>query len=300
MTLACLDPISIRTTPISQAEMARIQRAFADEGFVILKGVIPPAAVAGARETMKRLSDERLARFLVERKITDLHADLPFEKRLIAVAQECAEAVPNFFREELHVPGMHPFLLNPALVDIAERFLGSEVRIYPNYMARPKLPDDQRMLICWHQDAAYTDNFKVTGAAATTDLRTVNLWSPLVPARRANGCMQFIPASHKLGLVPYHQFQDIHLKIDDSALAPVLDHAVDIELDPGDVVMFDNLLFHQGLPNTSDTIRWSVDWRFQDATQPTLRPQHGQLVRSARDPGAAVRDAGDWGRRVFG
>jgi ectoine hydroxylase-related dioxygenase (phytanoyl-CoA dioxygenase family) len=195
---------------------------------------------------------------------------------------------------------MQSFLLAPALLDIAQRFLGDEVRIYPNYMARPKLPDDNRMLICWHQDAAYTDNFKVQGSAKTIDLRTVNLWSPLVPARHANGCMQFIPASHKLGLVPYHQFQDIHLKINDSALNPLLDRAIDIELDPGDVVMFDNLLFHQGLPNVADTIRWSVDWRLQDATQPTLRPQHGQLVRSRSRPHEAVRDAADWAGRTFG
>ena len=41
--------------------------------------------------------------------------------------------------------------------------------------------------------------------------------------------------------------------------------AVSIETDPGDVILFHNLLFHQGLPNRSDTIRWGLDWRHQDA-----------------------------------
>jgi phytanoyl-CoA hydroxylase len=300
MPLACLEPVVVHGTHIEAEALQRIRRSFADEGFVILKGIIPPDAVAGARETLMRLSEERLARFLAERRITDMRSELPFETRLISVAKECAEAVPNFFREELHAPGMFPFLLERRLIDIARSFLGEEIRIYPNYMARPKLPDDERMLICWHQDAAYTDAFKMKGEVVSNLLRTVNLWSPLVPARRANGCMQFIPGSNKLGLVPYHSYHDIHLKIDDSALAPLLHHAVDIELDPGDVVLFDNLIFHQGLPNTSDTIRWSVDWRFQDATQPTLRPQNGHLVSSRRDPSAVVRDEWDWARRVFG
>jgi phytanoyl-CoA hydroxylase len=63
--------------------------------------------------------------------------------------------------------------------------------------------------------------------------------------------------------------------------------------------VFHNLLFHRGLPNVSGTIRWSVDWRFQDATQPTLRPQAGHLVRSAATPAAAIADRAAWSAASF-
>ncbi|HYE06317.1 MAG TPA: phytanoyl-CoA dioxygenase family protein [Planctomycetota bacterium] len=269
-----------------------------EHGFAILRGVLAPEVIAGARDALDRLSSARIARSLADGLIADARADLPFERRLIAIAAQHRDTVPGFFREDLHVPEFFALLAAPALLALGERLLGPEIRIYPNYMARPKLPDDQRMLISWHQDAAYTAGFGVQGAVPADALRTLNVWAPLVPARRANGCMQAIPGSHRLGLVPHAPFQEIHLAIADHALAPHLDRAVDLACDPGDAIVFHNLLFHRGLPNTSDTIRWSVDWRLQDATQPTLRPQRGHLLRS-RDPAAAVTTAAGWAAATF-
>lgn len=45
---------------------------------------------------------------------------------------------------------------------------------------------------------------------------------------------------------------------------------VDIELDPGDNVLFNNLLFHRGQDYHSGMIPWTPDFRYQDAPQPTL------------------------------
>ena len=39
--------------------------------------------------------------------------------------------------------------------------------------------------------------------------------------------------------------------------------AVDVSCEPGDVVVFSNLLFHRGGHNTSKIVRWSLDWRYQ-------------------------------------
>ena len=75
--------------------------------------------------------------------------------------------------------------------------------------------------------------------------------------------------------------------------------AINIELDPGDVVLFHNLLFHRGLPNHSPEIRWSADWRYQDATQPTLRNEHGHVARSLQQPDTAVQSAAQWARLSF-
>ena len=101
-----------------------------------------------------------------------------------------------------------------------------------------------------------------------------------------------------LGLVPFHEIH-IHLEIDDSVLGPLLKDAVNLELDPGDAVLFHNMLFHQGLPNVSNTIRWSADWRLQDSSQPTLRNFNGHTVRSRSHPESAVRSAEEWGRLRF-
>jgi len=283
------------TQTIAAAKLAKIKTTFEEQGYCILKGALPGDVVEGFKRAMMRLSDECLAQSLAEGKIKNLHTDKPFETRFIHVAQECQEAAPPTFRNPLHQPEVFPFLLSPVLLDIAEAFLGGEIRIYPNYMCRPKLPGDERTLIWWHQDAQYTASHKLGNVE---ELRTVNLWSPLLPAHREHGCMQFAPGTHKLGLVPYHQ-KGIHLEIDNDVLKPYIDKAVDVELEPGDVVLFHNMLFHQGLPNVSDRIRWSVDWRFQDATQPTLRPFEGHMARSRKNPKLQVRDTAHWAELKF-
>jgi ectoine hydroxylase-related dioxygenase (phytanoyl-CoA dioxygenase family) len=73
-----------------------------------------------------------------------------------------------------------------------------------------------------------------------------------------------------------------------------LSGAVSIEADPGDLVLFSNALFHSAFPNQSDKIRWSVDWRYQDASKPTHRPQQGHIARSFKDIDLEVQSAEEW------
>jgi ectoine hydroxylase-related dioxygenase (phytanoyl-CoA dioxygenase family) len=126
----------------------------------------------------------------------------------------------------------------------------------------------------------------------------VNVWTPLVPARAANGCMQFVPGTHKLGAVP-HESREYYLEIAHESLDPHVKSAVDVELDPGDVVLFQNLLFHRGQPNHSSEIRWSFDWRYQDAIQSTLRKEEGHIARSSSNPDIAVKNADEWASLTF-
>ena len=57
--------------------------------------------------------------------------------------------------------------------------------------------------------------------------------------------MEFIPGSHKWGVVP-HEKDEYYLRIHDDYIKPVEVDAVRIEILPGDVVIFSNLLFHRG------------------------------------------------------
>ena len=167
-----------------------------------------------------------------------------------------------------------------------EQILGAEIRLYPNYSVRPKFPEWEGTLVWWHQDGGYTKFWDHSEMAVETfdveNLRMLNIWSPLVPAREENGCMQFVPGTHRLGIVP-HVRRQYYLEIVGEEYTALFKKAVSIELDPGDMVLFSNLLFHQGLPNRSKMIRWNLDWRYQDASQPTLRREQGHIARS-RNP----------------
>ena len=72
-----------------------------------------------------------------------------------------------------------------------------------------------------------------------------------------------------------------------------------VELDPGDVVVFHDLLFHRGQPKHSSHVRWNIEFRYQDATQSTLLPEKGHLVRSRAHPERVVRDAAHWAQLKF-
>ena len=101
-----------------------------------------------------------------------------------------------------------------------------------------------------------------------------------------------------MGLVA-HEEREHYLEIIRGVIEPLEARAVPIELDPGDVVLFHNLLFHRGLPNRGAAIRWSLDWRYQDAREPTYREQHGHLARSILRPGEVVTSAAQWARLTF-
>lgn len=277
-----------------QAETLSVQELsenFQRDGYVVVRGFLEPGVVEQARAAMMELVDREAARLLAAGKTASLYAEEPFETRMACLYATCPEAAPKLFRKELHLPGLFPLFFHPRLLDLVETMLGSEIRLYPNYTARPKLPDHVATVVLWHQDGGYT------GGEVET-LRMVNLWTPLVPVNVENGCMQFVPGTHRLGPVP-HEMQEHYLEIRPDILAPYAGQEIAIEMKPGDIVLFHNLLFHRGLPNHAKTIRWSLDWRYQDADQPTLRDEIGHIARSRRHPESAVPSAAEWASLSF-
>lgn len=274
-----------------------LHQQFDEQGYVILWNFLEPEVLREARGALEGLVDRCAEKLVAEGKIQDPMKREPFETRLACLYETCMDAAPKSFRPELHLEGLFGLFFHPLLLDVAEMFLGDEIRLYPNYTVRPKLPDHEATRVLWHQDGGYTEAGGAGGPVET--LRMVNVWTPMVPVREENGCMQFIPGTHKLGVVP-HERRQYYLEIARDHLDVRLGQAVSVEMDPGDVALFHNLLFHQGLPNRSKTVRWSLDWRYQDATQPTMRSTHGHLARSRKDPASAVQSAKQWASLSFG
>jgi phytanoyl-CoA hydroxylase len=270
--------------------------SFEDQGYVILRGFLEASVVESVRAASGTIVDQLAAGLVGDGLLPHPFREEPFETRMIRLYERTMDKAPNQFRENLHLPGMFPLFFHAGLLDLVESILGPEVRLYPNYTVRPKLPEWKGTEVLWHQDGAYTKNYSQD--AAVPDMHMVNVWTPLVPARVENGCMEFVPGTHRLGVVK-HEERQFYLEISRDILAPYLEKAVPIEVDPGDIVVFHNLLFHCGLPNHAKTVRWSVDWRYQDARQPTHRPHKGHLARSRANPGAVVRSAEEWARLTF-
>ena len=270
---------------------AAAQAHFHEHGYFIMRNALTPATLHAAQAAINGLVDHHADQLVAAGKRRDRLENAPFPVRLLQLYAENLGEAPVLFRPQLHLAGLFPLFFDPMLLDVVETILGGEIRLYPNYSVRPKYPDLEATVVLWHQDGGYTEG-------NVADLRMINLWTPFVPARVENGCMQFIPGTHKLGSVP-HERRHSYLEIASEVLDTHRERAINIELDPGDVVLFHNLLFHRGLPNHSRQIRWSADWRYQDATQPTLRKENGHLARSRQHPATAVQSASEWASLSF-
>ena len=283
-------------------KVSQLKQQFDEQGFAIMRQALSPSVVAAAQAELEAMVDDIACGLLAMDHVQKLYENEPFEKRLATLFSFARQLAPKSMRHNLHRRGMYGLFFCPGLLDVVEEILGPEIRLYPNYTVRPKFPDDVKTQVLWHQDAGYTEGQTKTPSRTdqltVNDLRMINIWTAFVPARAENGCMQFIPGTHKLGVIP-HESREHYLEIVESELKPRLKAAVDITTDPGDVVLFNNLLFHQGQPNRSGTIRWSCDWRYQDATQPTLRRENGHLARSGMNPDRVVRSADQWASLHF-
>ena len=276
---------------------------FENDGYVIIPAFFPKHVITAAIKSAEDLVDQFAENLIERRLIPDRYSDQSFDKRLSSLCEAATEDVaPSIFRKELHLPGLFDVFFSPLLLDHISTILGNEIRLYPNYSIRPKLRDHAPTLVLWHQDGGYTHNAHLKAGQVGSHveiLRMVNVWAPLVPATEENGCMQFIPGTHTIGLAQ-HDSKEFYLEIAQEDLDPYKHRAVSIELNPGDIVLFHNMLYHQGLPNHSDHIRWSMDWRYQDATQSTLRNENGHLARSVSRLDEVVRSPDHWAQLNFG
>merc|ERR1711924_155428 len=76
----------------------------------------------------------------------------------------------------------------------------------------------------------------------------------------------------------------------------LLNKHISVESNPGEVVLFNNLLVHRGGINGSKKIRWSFDWRYQDTYKPTLRQLNGH-VSFSKNRCKSIQNAREWAKR---
>jgi len=106
----------------------------------------------------------------------------------------------------------------------------------------------------WHQDYGYwyKNQFMFPD-------QLISVMVALTPANKANGCLQVIKGSHKLGRVN-HGFSGEQVGADmtmvDNALKTM--ELIYSELNPGDALFFHSNLLHRSEANLSDHPRWSI------------------------------------------
>ncbi len=149
----------------------------------------------------------------------------------------------------------------------------------------------------WHQDYGYwyKNQFLFPD-------QLVSVMIALTEANKANGCLQVIRGSHKLGRVN-HGFAGEQVGADmvmvENALK-TMEH-VYVEINPGDALFFHSNILHRSEANTSDKPRWSIISCYNSLSNPaynddsTSWKEPVQIVPDAALMDADVKGASDAG-----
>ena len=189
------------------------------------------------------------------------------------LVQELIEANPDHYQEQLVCPHLpqgatkpmvserHQDFLNLAMEEgvrkILGQILGPDVLLWGSQLFCK--PAAVGMEIPWHQDGAYWP---------IRPLANISAWIAIDRVRRENACLKVIPGSHLSGLKPHQIDSRKNLALDRTVNPEHLnkEEAVDIELDPGDLVFFDVYLMHGSNANTSGERRAGLVYRYMPST----------------------------------
>lgn len=137
------------------------------------------------------------------------------------------------------------------IVNAMEALLDDEVYHYHSKMSikRPRTGGAWS----WHQDYGYW----YQNGCLYPDMASAFI--AIDPNTRANGCMQVLKGSHKLGRVEHGRFGD-QTGADPERVEAAMKNMelVYVEIEPGDTLFFHSNTLHRSDQNTSDTPRWSL------------------------------------------
>ena len=162
------------------------------EGYLLVEDVIDPSVFDRLITEIDAIVDTAAQEAHADGELSELHANLPFAKRLVHIHAQLADPEPLLrqVNGKLKTEGMFAILTQPALLDIVESVIGPEILAHPQFNLRAKLPNQDATVVPWHQDLGYLQ-------PDAEETFMVNFWIPLVDATPENGCMEVIAGSHR-------------------------------------------------------------------------------------------------------
>lgn len=156
-------------------------------------------------------------------------------------------------------PGWIEIATHPSILDMVEQVAGPDLVLWGTsvFYKRPIAGP----ATSWHRDAQAWPMIK---PAAST-----SVWIAATESHRGNGCLRVIPGSHRARHIGAHGFAKPGTSIVARSLAADefdASTAVDVELEPGQVVFFDIYTIHGGGPNPGASPRAGYALRFMPST----------------------------------
>jgi ectoine hydroxylase-related dioxygenase (phytanoyl-CoA dioxygenase family) len=161
---------------------------------------------------------------------------------------------------------------DPRILDVVEPLTGPDILCWTThwFIKEANSPN----YVSWHQDSNYW--------GVETD-RLVTAWLAFSPATTESGCIRFLPGSHKGPALDHVDTWETDNMLTRGQTIMNVDESktINLELQPGQIALFDYRLAHASDPNRSDDRRIGVGIRYI--------PTSARQVRNDWDSATLVR-----------
>lgn len=255
------------TISVSQEQIA----FFEENGYLAIESITTPEEVEMLREVYDRLFASRAGR----------EEGNQFD--LAGADEEGREAaLPQILNPSEYAPEMKNILARANALHIAQQLLGDDMMSSGEHAIFK--PARHGAATPWHQDEAYWN--------PAMDYRSLSVWIPLQPATPENGCMQFIPGSQRLEVLPHRSIGGdtrVHgLELDTDF---DVSHAAICPLPAGGATFHPSRTLHYSAPNQSDVPRRALILTFGAHGTPrsdNRRFPWNEIRKTAREERARV------------
>ncbi|MEC8867343.1 MAG: phytanoyl-CoA dioxygenase family protein [Pseudomonadota bacterium] len=193
-------------------------------------------------------------------------------ERLLSDHPEFSDYCPALL---IHDTGFLNYARNDEILDMVEQLIGPNIALWnQSFFAKPARVGSRTP---WHQDGEYWP---------MRPLATCSVWIAIDDATSENGCLRFLPGTHRSRDLAQHHFNkadglSLPLEIDESVVDESL--AVDITLQAGQMSLHDVFLVHGSEPNQSPNPRRGMTLRFMPTTSIYRRDLGAGGSASAKD-----------------
>src|SRR5688572_25813752 len=156
---------------------------FHENGYLVVHGIVEPEEVIWMRDSYDRIFSVRAGR------------DIGDQFDLAGTDEDGVEAkLPQILSPSKYAPELLKGEFRERVLRVAEALLGPDAELGGDHAILK--PARIGAATPWHQDEAYWD--------PAFDYRAFSAWIPLQDATVENGCMWFVPGSHRLEVAEHH------------------------------------------------------------------------------------------------
>jgi phytanoyl-CoA hydroxylase len=236
---------------------------FRNEGYIVVRALCPTAEVHAIRQLAIQEHDRRTPPL-------ELEADLGYPGAPLSISAPGGNTIRRLLNAVDRSPVFAGWMCGPVMAAHIEPLIGEPAamsRAHHNCIMT-KHPHHGSQT-GWHRDSRYWSFARPT---------LVSAWLALGVETPENGSLRLVPGSHRLEISDDRFDAKKFLRLERPDNRQLVDRAVHIVLDPGDVLFFHCETLHSASGNSTDAIKWSLVSTYHGlSNQPTPGTRSSQV-----------------------